>query len=82
MGFPSYVYDISLGILCDSYWVPMIFGTDFKGISMRFLWDSKGCLWDFFVVPILLKDDFHGISMEFLWDFKGMIVYGISMEFL
>ena len=44
MGFPSYVYDISLGILCDSYWVPMIFGTDFYEIPMRFKGMSMGFL--------------------------------------
>ena len=55
VGFPWYVYDISLGLLLDSmgcrwylYGIPMGFQKDVYVISIGFLWD------------------FHDVSMIFL----------------
>jgi hypothetical protein len=56
VGFPWYVYDISLGLLLD-----------FSGMPMVSLWDSyrvsKGCLCDFHWI---LMGFFNGISLMFL----------------
>ena len=84
VGFPWYVYDISIGLLWDLYGMSMEVLCYFDGIPMASLWDFHRCSIVFLWYSMGFQQVAYGISMEFQWDFKVFPLdsHGISTGIL